>query len=150
MWCGCSALQPLLLTLFLHVLNMQISHWNASVSVVNKLLAGQPRNGAFITCRDKKLFCKPSRLTLQPTQSPTKSVPVLFPRGGVKWPFSKADHTPLSSAEVKNEESYTSTPPYILMACTRTTLSLPPQQQGLYTQGNFELLNSEHRYQLKV
>jgi len=35
---------------------------------------------------------------------------------GVKRPGLEADHLPPSSAEVKNRWSYTSTPPYVLMA----------------------------------
>jgi hypothetical protein len=35
---------------------------------------------------------------------------------GVKRPGREADCSPLSSAEVKNVWSYTSTPPYVLMA----------------------------------
>ena len=35
------------------------------------------------------------------------------------------DHWPPSSAEVKNEWHYTSTPSYALMACTGTTSPLP-------------------------
>jgi hypothetical protein len=34
----------------------------------------------------------------------------------VKWPGQEADHSPPSSAKVKNAWSYTSTPPYVLMA----------------------------------
>jgi hypothetical protein len=33
----------------------------------------------------------------------------------VKLPGREADHSPLSSAEVKNEWSYTSTPQYVFM-----------------------------------
>jgi hypothetical protein len=35
---------------------------------------------------------------------------------GVKWPGPEADHSPPSSAEVKNAWSYTSTPQYVFMA----------------------------------
>jgi hypothetical protein len=35
---------------------------------------------------------------------------------GVKRPRREADHSPPSSAEVKNAWSYTSTPPYVFMA----------------------------------
>jgi hypothetical protein len=34
---------------------------------------------------------------------------------GVKWPGCEADHSPLSSAKVKNAWSYTSTPQYVFM-----------------------------------
>jgi hypothetical protein len=36
-----------------------------------------------------------------------------FPRG--KWLGHETDHSPLSSAEVKNTCIYTSTPPYVFM-----------------------------------
>jgi hypothetical protein len=35
---------------------------------------------------------------------------------GVKRPRREADHSPPSSAEVKNAWSYTSTPPYVFIA----------------------------------
>jgi hypothetical protein len=34
---------------------------------------------------------------------------------GVKWLGHEADHSPLSSAKVKNVCSYTSSPPYVFM-----------------------------------
>jgi len=51
------------------------------------------------------LFTAVSTLILGPTQTPIQWVL------GVKRPGRKADHSPLSSAEVKNEWNYTSTPP---------------------------------------
>jgi hypothetical protein len=48
--------------------------------------------------------------------------PASYPLGtgalsqGVKWLGNEADHSPPSSAKVKNAWSYTSTPPYIFMA----------------------------------
>jgi hypothetical protein len=36
---------------------------------------------------------------------------------GVKWPGHEADHSPLSSAEVKNAWSYTSLPYDFMMRC---------------------------------
>jgi hypothetical protein len=38
---------------------------------------------------------------------------------GVKWPGREADHSPMSSAAVKNE--WRSTPPCAFMACIGTT-----------------------------
>jgi len=56
-----------------------------------------------------------SRPALGPTQPPIQWV-----RGalflGVKRPGREADHSPPSSAEVKNAWSYTSTPQYVFMA----------------------------------
>jgi hypothetical protein len=51
-----------------------------------------------------------------PTQPPIQWVPGALSLG-VKRPGREADHPPPSSAEVKNEWSYTSTPQYALMAC---------------------------------
>jgi hypothetical protein len=39
----------------------------------------------------------------------------LFPRG-VRLPGREADHSPTTTAEVKNTWIYTSTPPYVFMA----------------------------------
>jgi hypothetical protein len=56
------------------------------------------------------LFATASRLALQPTRPPIHCVPeTLIP--GLKRPGREADHTPPSSAEVKNAWSYTSAPP---------------------------------------
>jgi hypothetical protein len=55
------------------------------------------------------------RPTLGPTQSPIQWVPgALSPE--VKRPGREADHSPLSSADIKNSWSYTSTSLYVLMA----------------------------------
>jgi hypothetical protein len=52
--------------------------------------------------RDKKLFSKPSRRTLESIQPPIKAVQVALSLG-VKRPFREADHIPPFSAELKNE-----------------------------------------------
>jgi hypothetical protein len=53
------------------------------------------------------------RLALGPTQPPIQWVPGdLFL--AVKWLGHEADHSPPSSAKVKNAWSYTSTPPILL------------------------------------
>jgi hypothetical protein len=44
---------------------------------------------------------------------------------GVKWPGCEVDHSPPSSAEVKNECNYTSAPPICLHGVGRTTLLVP-------------------------
>ena len=41
----------------------------------------------------------------------------------VKLLFHEADHSPPSSAEVKNEWIHTPTPPYVFMMCTEPTLT---------------------------
>jgi hypothetical protein len=56
-----------------------------------------------------------SNTALWPAQPPIQWVPaVLSP--GVKRPRREADHSPATSAEVKNAWSYTSTPQYVFMA----------------------------------
>jgi hypothetical protein len=52
---------------------------------------------------------KTYRLALGPTQPPVQWFPRVLPLG-VKQPRREAVHSPLSSADVKNEWSYTSTP----------------------------------------
>jgi hypothetical protein len=61
------------------------------------------------------LFTAASRTVLGPTQPPIQWVPgALSP--GVKRPGREADHSPPSSAEVKNAWSYTSNPQHVFMA----------------------------------
>jgi len=56
------------------------------------------------------LLATASRPTLGPNQPPFQWVPgVLTPE--VKWTVREVDHSPPSSADVKNEWSYTSTSP---------------------------------------
>jgi hypothetical protein len=50
------------------------------------------------------LFPTATRQALEPSQASVQSVPGTFPPG-VKQPKHQADHTPLSSTEVKNGES---------------------------------------------
>jgi hypothetical protein len=61
------------------------------------------------------LFTTVSRTALGATQPPIQWVPRALSLG-VKRLGREADHSPPSSAEVKNEWSYTSTPRYIFMA----------------------------------
>jgi hypothetical protein len=56
------------------------------------------------------LFTKTLRLVLGPTQPPIQWVPGTFPPE-VKRKMCEADHSPSFNADVKNEWSYTSTPP---------------------------------------
>jgi hypothetical protein len=56
------------------------------------------------------LYTTASRTTLGPTQPPNQWVPGAFSLG-VKRSGREADHSPPSSAEVKNAWSYTSAPP---------------------------------------
>jgi hypothetical protein len=50
---------------------------------------------------------------------------------GVRLSGHEADHSCPLSGEVKNERNYTSTPPYVLMACRGKTL---PYRQAVKTQ----------------
>jgi hypothetical protein len=61
------------------------------------------------------LFATVSSPALGPTQPPIQWVPGALSLG-VKWPGREADHSPPSSAEVKNSWSCTSTPQYAFMA----------------------------------
>jgi len=64
------------------------------------------------------LFATTSRPVLGSTQPPNQWVPGggdLSP--GVKRPEREANHSPSSSAEVKNTWRYTSTPPYVMLWC---------------------------------
>jgi hypothetical protein len=78
------------------------------------------------------LFTTASRMALGPTQPPIQWVPGALSLG-VKWPGCEADHSPPSSAEVKNACSYTSTPQYVFTAwCLvkhRDNFTLPYKEQ---------------------
>jgi hypothetical protein len=76
---------------------------------MTRLQAGQP---GFDFRQGKEIFSL--RLDLRPTQPLIEWIPgALSP--GVRWTGCEADHSFPSSA-VKKEWSYTSTPPYIIMA----------------------------------
>jgi hypothetical protein len=80
------------------------------------------------------LFTTASRTALGPTHPPIQWVPFRAVSLGVKRPGREADHSPPSSAEVKDVWSYTSTPLYAFMAwcsvkrSTGTTLHTPSTQ----------------------
>jgi hypothetical protein len=65
--------------------------------------------------RGLELFTTASGPALGPTQPPIQRVREALYRG-VKRPGSETDHSPPSSAEIKNAWSYTSTPQYTFMA----------------------------------
>jgi hypothetical protein len=78
----------------------------SSVGIVTKLWARWPGFDSQET---------QSRPALGPTQPRIQRVPVaLSPR--LKWPEREADHSPPSSADIKNAWSYTSTPPHVFTA----------------------------------
>jgi hypothetical protein len=72
----------------------------SSVSLVTMLWAGQPEFNSW-QGMGFLLLTTMSRLALGPTQPPIQWVPGALSMG-VKQPGHKADHSPLSSAEVKN------------------------------------------------
>jgi hypothetical protein len=80
------------------------------------IIMERPRNHGSIPGRGRRhLFPTRSRPVLGPTQSPIQWVPGSIYQG-VKRPGHEADHTPPSSAKVKNVWSYTSTPLSVFMA----------------------------------
>jgi hypothetical protein len=80
------------------------------------LRAGQRRSRSSSPGRVKNfLYSASSRPALGPTQPPIKWVP-RAPSPGVKRQGREADHSPPTSAEVKEMLISTSTPPYVFMA----------------------------------
>jgi len=67
-------------------------------------------------------FSKISTLAVGPNQPTIQEIPGFF--RGVEWPGHEVNHKPPSSAKVKNEYSYTSTPPFAFMTWKGTTLPL--------------------------
>jgi hypothetical protein len=90
------------------------------VSMVTRLHAGRSgldsRQGQEIF-----LLSKMPRLPSEPTQSPVRWVTGDCPLG-VELPRPEADHSPLSSAEVNNEWSYSSTP--LIFKCSNFVINL--------------------------
>jgi hypothetical protein len=84
-----------------------------AVYIVARLQAGWSRVKIAARARDF-LFPKVSRPALGPTQPPDWQVlGVLSPN--VRWPWHEVDQSPPSRAEVMNEWTYISTPPYAYM-----------------------------------
>jgi hypothetical protein len=82
---------------------------NSSVGVVTELFAGfYSRKG-----QEVFIFSTAPRPALGTTQPPNQYKKYFE---WVKRPKREADHSPNSSADVKNLSSYTSTPPYAFMA----------------------------------
>jgi hypothetical protein len=91
--------------------------WNflaiwAIICFSRTLLRGD--NYIFLYSQGIFLFSTASRPALGPTQPTIQWVPGAISLG-VKRPGCEADHSPPSSAEVKNAWSYTSTPQYAFM-----------------------------------
>jgi hypothetical protein len=88
----------------------------AIVLTTDWLRAGRPRGRSLSPGRGKNfLFPTLFRPVLGPTQPPIQWVPGALPPA-VKRPGREADHSPPTSAEVKNTYIYTSTPPYVFTA----------------------------------
>jgi hypothetical protein len=101
-------------SLLFHFTHTLVGNQDSSVSVVTRLRAG--RSGFYFRhglgfC----LFATASRLALGSTEPPIRVPGGPFP--GVKRPGRETDHSSPSSTEVWNARSYTSTPPYVFMAC---------------------------------
>jgi len=88
----------------------------SSVSIVTRLRCGRQvfnsRQGNEVIFF---LFHTASGTALGPTQPPIQWVPRDFCRR-IKRPDRQADHSPPSSAEIKNAWSYNSTDPYVFLA----------------------------------
>jgi hypothetical protein len=84
----------------------------SSVSIMTRLRDGRPGFN-YRQERDIFLFATASGPPLQNTASPEPGV--LSVR--VKWPGHEAHHSTPSGAEVRNAWNYTSTLPYVFMAC---------------------------------
>jgi hypothetical protein len=94
-----------------HVELQLFTTYHIHLSVVTSLEGGRPgfdfrqRQGRYFI-----LFATESGPALEPTQPPVQRVQVLFTSG------READHSPPSSAEVKNVWRRTFTPPYVFIA----------------------------------
>jgi hypothetical protein len=97
--------QNLLVFHMIHSINCACS----SVSTVSSLRAGRFR--VRTPAEERRPF-----LALAPTSSPIQWA------ARVKLPERKAEHSILSSSDIKNKCCCTAAPPYALMACTRTAL----------------------------
>jgi hypothetical protein len=90
---------------------------DSSVGIATRLRTGLSEQSGFDSRRGLWifLFATASRPALGPTQPPIQWVSgILSP--GVKRPRRETDHSPPSSAEVKNTWIFTSTPPYAFTA----------------------------------
>jgi hypothetical protein len=94
-------------------------------SIVTKLWAGKARNvGVQFLARARDFSVLHSVQTGSRVRPASYSVDIVGPFREVKRPGREFDHSTPSSAEIKKEWSYTSTPPYVFMACTGTNLPL--------------------------
>jgi hypothetical protein len=83
-------------------------------SVCDVLWDGEPRNQGFIHSGSKRFsLLHGVHATLGPTHYSIQWVLIAF-TPGVKWLGYEFNHSPTSTAEVKNAWSYTSTLPYFL------------------------------------
>ena len=135
---------------YFDVLNGDEWSRDSSVAIVTRLRAERMRNRDSIPGRRKIVFSllrsprtRPGAHTgpevpvpgLVPTQAPKSQYQARCPHSpllneyrtlslGVKWPRRVGDHSPATSAAVKKQSTYTSTPPHAFMTYTGTTLLL--------------------------
>ena len=100
--------------------------WNSSVGIGTRLWAGKEEL-RFSLQQEQEicLLSKLSRLALRLSQSPIQWVTGEFFCGvgvGVKLLRHEVKHSLPSSVKIKNEQSFTSIPPCVFMACTGMTL----------------------------
>jgi hypothetical protein len=90
--------------------------WDSSVDIETSYGLDDREVGVPSPGRIKNFFFSTSpRPSLGPTQPPIQRVTGAF-TPGVDRPGLEADHSPPTSAKVKNMWMYTSTPPYAFMA----------------------------------
>jgi hypothetical protein len=101
---------------YLSVLRSLKSH-DSSVGIIALGYGLDDRSSGFDSRRGLGifLFTTAFRTALGPTQPPIQWVPGALSLG-IRRPGCEAEHSPPSSAEVKNACSYTSTPQYVFMA----------------------------------
>jgi hypothetical protein len=97
--------------------NKYIQHFDRKIRRVEHRWECNFKTGYFDSRRGLGifLFTTVSIRALEPTQPPIQRVPGALSLE-VKCPGREADHSPPSSAVVKNEWNYTSTPQYVFMA----------------------------------
>jgi hypothetical protein len=90
------------------------------------------------------LYTTASRPALGPTQPPIQWVPGALSLG-VTWQGREADHSPQSSAEVKNAWGYNSTPPICLhgvvislKTCLKTLFLMTHSESLRFIKGDYK------------
>jgi hypothetical protein len=115
------SVSALMLSLDSHLLKAYFSKIQSKngAGIVQRHRAGlrAGRSGVRVPARTANfLFTTPARRGLRSTQHPIQRVPGGSLPGGVKRPGRESDHSPQSSAEVKNAGSLPPLPQYVFMA----------------------------------